>query len=655
MPTWQRGLIGILLVMAAANGLGITTSLSRWLMDTHWRWQAMMRPLSFPDDIVIVAIDDKSVQRLGRLRYWSRQRYAQLLERLRLAKAVGIDILFAEPDGRDPTGDAAFAKAVRRHGRVVLPFHQWQGRILSEQERQATARLITKLPPVPQGAALQLPVAFAVAFEPPLLPLLDAAAAVGYADVNADPDGVYRAPMLLRQTSEGKLMPHFALAVACVAQGISLSEAVRASPLALNWGQREVLLDGGVLPLRPIARRSDQFSGLGAPVPTVSFVDALTMPPEKFAGKIVLVGETATGTTDIRPTPLDNGLRGVELNAEIIANLLHLPPVRPMSLVMQWLLVAFAIGVPLVFYARLPVRAATVGALAVLATVVLAMEGSFWWGNRLPEWGMPLVGWLSATLLMGLQRLAQEEAQKRQIRQTFSLYVAPELVEEVVRNPTIAHQEGTRRRVAVLFSDIRGFTTYAEQNPPELVVRQMREYLTEMTAVVQSHRGVLDKFIGDAVMALFGPFLPDDANLSALAVATALDMLERLDALNRRWQGEGLPTFRIGIGIHVGEAMVGNIGSAQRVQYTALGDTVNLAARLQALTKDFQVPLLVSEAVREEAEKALGDAVVFVDLGMVTVRGREQPVRVYTVQRRPTATVSPLPAETQVAPFGGDE
>jgi adenylate cyclase len=237
---------------------------------------------------------------------------------------------------------------------------------------------------------------------------------------------------------------------------------------------------------------------------------------------------------------------------------------------------------------------------------------------------------------MGLQRLAEEEAQKRQIRQMFALYVAPEVVEEIVRNPEIAHQEGKRQRVAILFSDVRGFTSYSEQNPPELVVRQMREYLTEMTDAVQRHRGVLDKFIGDAVMALFGPFLPDDANPSALAILTALDMLECLERLNERWQAEGLPTFRIGIGIHVGEAIVGNIGTPQRVQYTALGDAVNLASRLETMTKDFKVPLLVSDEVRQEAMAALDESVAFDDLGTVNVRGREQPVRVFAVRRLET-------------------
>jgi Adenylate cyclase, family 3 (some proteins contain HAMP domain) len=653
MKAWQKSVIGILALLALMNGLGLTDSLNRWLTDAHWRFRAYFKPTPFPDDILIVAIDDKSLRKLGRLRYWSRKRYAQLLERLRLAKAVGIDILFAEPDEKDPQGDAAFAAAVRRHGRVVLPFHQWQGRILSESEREATKRLKLKLPTVAKGKTLHVPFAFVETFQPPLPSLLDAASAVGYADVNADPDGVYRKPIILRQTSEGKLMPHFALAVACVAKGKRLTEVIQPVPLSLRFGERVVPLEGGALWLHHIARRSDLIVGLGSPVPTVSFVDALTMPPEKFAGKIVLVGETATGTTDIRPTPLDNGLRGVELNAEIIANLLYLPPVRPMPLALQLLLISLAAVVPLWLYSTTNVRMATMGAFVTVFALAVLMEAAFWLGRWLPNFGVPLLAWLSSTLLMGLQRLAQEEAQKRQIRQTFSLYVAPEVVEEIVRNPEIAHQEGVRQRVAVLFSDIRGFTSYSEQNPPELVVRQMREYLTEMTAAVQNHRGVLDKFIGDAVMALYGPFLPDGTNISALAVASALEMLERLEKLNERWLQQGMPTFRIGIGIHVGEAMVGNIGSIQRVQYTALGDTVNLASRLQSLTKDFKVPLLVSEEVKEEAEKVLGDTVAFVDLGTVSVRGREKPVRVYAVKKREEANQA-LKVTLHSTSAGGD-
>ncbi len=641
MLAWQKGLMGALALLAFAQGLGserfgFADDLNRWLTDIHWRWHAAWRPVAFPEDILVVAVDDKTLNRFKRLRYWSRRRYAQLIERLKFAKAVGLDILFLEPDDHDKKGDAALAKAMRAHGRVVIPFHRWkEAHPFSGQTKKQIHALLSRFPRTSLSSFPKESIVYPYNVQPPIPILLHAAKEVGYADANADADGVYRTPKAVMVTNDGTLLPHFSLAMACVAKDVELSDALQNAPYALRLGDRIVPLEDGVLRLQPIARKGGTFEKrLGAPVPTVSFADALTMPPEKFAGKIVLVGETASGTTDIRPNPLDEGLRGVEWNAEILVNLLHLPPVRPLPTGVQWLLIALAIGVPLWLYTAFPPRQANLGALTALLGIGSVMEGAFWIGRFVPLWAPVLIGFTGATLLMGLQRFAQEEAQKRKIRQMFSLYVAPEVVEQIVLDPQIAHQEGARQRVAILFSDVRNFTSYSEQNPPELVVRQMRQYLTEMTEAIQNHHGVLDKFIGDGVMALYGPFLQNNANRGALAVTSALEMLERLERLNNRWAQEGLPTFRIGIGIHIGEAVVGNIGTPRRVQYTALGDTVNLASRLQTMTKELKADLVVSGEVKTEGEQVLWDVVEFVDRGTVTVRGREQPVRVYEVRRK---------------------
>jgi len=214
------------------------------------------------------------------------------------------------------------------------------------------------------------------------------------------------------------------------------------------------------------------------------------------------------------------------------------------------------------------------------------------------------------------------------------MYVAPELVEAIVARPEIADQEGIRRKVAVLFSDVRDFTPYCEQHPPEFVVRQMREYLDEMTAAVDANDGVLDKYVGDEVMALFGPFLPKKVNTSDRAVACALDMLDRLEKLNARWIQIEMPAFKIGIGINEGEAVVGNIGARRRMQYTALGDTVNLASRLQEMTKELQAALIVSQSVKDQAEAGLQEFAEFIPRGTVLVRGREQPVPIYEIRRK---------------------
>ena len=634
MSAWQRGIIGVAVLLLLARVSGITEGFNRWLTDAHWRWRASYQPTKFPSDIIVIAIDDRTVKEYGRLRYWSRARYASLLDRLGQAKAVDLDIIFTEADQKNPEGDARLAQAIRKHGRVALACYEWtEVRPFSNEVQAHLTDALKRFPKADSSFAQELPLIRSEAFEPPIPSLMDASSAAGVASVNADSDGVYRNPVLLKMTNEGYLLPHVALATACLAEGKSLSEAV--TDRGIRLGRRTVPLVDGALLLQPIARRGGtEAPGIGEPVPTVSFSDALKVSPKDFAGKIVLIGETATGTADIRPNPLDSGLRGVELNAEILANLLYLPAVRPLPLSAQWVLIIAAVGIPLWLYGRLNPNVANLGALASFVLLVGIMEIAFWGFRMIPSWSPVLVGLLGATLLMAAQRYAQEEALKRQLRRSFSVYVAPELVEAIVANPKIAQQEGTRRQVAVLFSDVRQFTAYCEQHSPEFVVRQIREYLDVMTAVVDEHNGVLDKYIGDGVMALFGPFLPDEVNSSALAVKCGLDMLERLDKLNEHWSAQDMPSFRIGIGIHEGEAIVGNIGAPRRMQYTAIGDTVNLASRLQVMTKDLQTPLVVSEDAKSRAQLDLGNGYEFISRGTVAVRNREQPVSVFEVCRK---------------------
>ena len=634
MTAWQRGVVGVAILLAIARISGITEGLNRWLTDAHWRWHAISRPTPFPDKILVIAVDDKTVKAYGRLRYWSRGRYAALLDRLHEAKAVGLDILFTEEDQRDPQGDMRLAKALRGNGKTALACYEWrEARPFSNEEHERLTEALKHFSRAGSVLPNGIRMAPSEALEPPIPTLAEVAAAAGVTSVNADADGVYRSPVILKVTNDGVLLPHISLATACLAEGVSLTEAVTSTGLKL--GGRSIPLDRGALLLEPIARRGGiSMPGVGQGVPTMSFVDALKKRPDEFRDKIVLIGETATGTTDVRPNPFDNGLRGVELNGEILVNLLYLPPVRSLPAGAQWALILAAVAVPLCLYERLPSRRANLGSAVALVALIGAMEAAFWGLRLIPSWSPVLIGFLGATLLMTVQRYAQEEASKQKLRRSFSMYVAPELVEAIVARPEIADQEGIRRGVAVLFSDVRDFTPYCEQHPPEFVVRQMREYLDEMTAAVDANDGVLDKYVGDEVMALFGPFLPKKVNTSERAVACALDMLDRLEKLNARWTQLDMPAFKIGIGINEGEAVVGNIGGARRMQYTALGDTVNLASRLQEMTKELQAALIVSQSVKDQAEAGLQEFAEFIPRGTVQIRGREQPVPIYEIRRR---------------------
>ncbi len=635
MSLWRTRLLVLclLLVVIAAGHSPVAVGFDRFITDAHWRERARRdaeRP--FPGDILVVAVDDRTIEAFGRLRYWSRAQYAALLDRLALASAVGIDVLFSDPDPVDRAGDEALAAAMARHGRVVIPFHLFGGvPTQSSTDQQRLAALLARLPkPRVSGwwpDALRL---YSHQLEPPLPALVAAAGALGYVDVDADDDGVYRRPTQTKLTENEVILPHFAVAVAALASGTAPADATAGAPEALHLAGKPVPLVHGRLWLRPLARRGGlPRPGLGKPVPTISFVDALDAEPAEFAGKIVLVGETATGTTDIRANPLDPVLSGVELNAEILANLLYELPAEQVPLAVERALMMLAVILPVWFFLFLPPRRAMILAVVLACLLIGAMEALFWLGRMVPSWSQVLIGVFGSTLVMGLQRLVTEELRKAELRRSFSMYVAPEVVDQIADDPSIAHEQGVRQPLCVLFSDIRGFTAFCEEHEPERVVQQIGEYLSAMTEAVERYRGVLDKFIGDAVMALFGPFLDEGENESALACVCAIEMLQRLEELNEEWGRRGWRQIKIGIGLHFGDAIVGNIGSGRRMQYTALGDTVNAASRLEGLTKELGVELLVTEEVRQRAAERLGARVVFEPMGDFTVRNRARPLAVY--------------------------
>ncbi|MBC7805870.1 MAG: adenylate/guanylate cyclase domain-containing protein [Akkermansiaceae bacterium] len=642
---WRRSPVqsaGItLIVLWVAGAANIITSLNRAVSDQHARWSAAMDPRRFPANLLVIGIDDASVRKYGRLRNWSRSRYALLLNKTRSAKVVGLDILLTEPDVRDPQGDIALADAIRDSKNVVLPaFLYNEVRPVTDETQAQTARFLARLPEATPDAPDAFPSLNPQTLEPPLPSLTEHALALSQASVNADPDNVYRRPVVSYVTLDKghtpRYVPHVTAAVASMATGKTLPELFAGTSL-----------EGGAVILRSLTRRGGSLrEGIGTPVPYLSFVDAVQADTKTFAGKVILVGETVTGTTDVRPNAIDNGLRGVELNAEIVANLMGaFPPLRDFPMVVSMALVGLVVAIPIRLFVTAPlIRSASIGSAGTLLGAVVLMECAHFAGGWVPPWAEVLTAFTAATLTAGIGRAGQEAARRRQLQDQFSAYVAPEQVEELLRNPDALFAGMKRTRCAILFSDIRGFTAYSEQNPPETVDRQMSEYLTEMSAAVFARLNFLDKFIGDAVMALFGDLLPDSVkreNYAAEAVLCGMDMLSRLDRLNEGWRAEGLPVFRIGVGIHFGEVLFGNVGAMdsevgiRRLQLTALGDSVNLAARLQTATKEYKTFILVSGDVKDRAEGSdlLAGKVVWHDLGTLIVRGREKETPIWAVER----------------------
>jgi adenylate cyclase len=334
-------------------------------------------------------------------------------------------------------------------------------------------------------------------------------------------------------------------------------------------------------------------------------------------GRIVLIGGTFTDGRDVHRTPY-GFMPGVDIQANIVHMLMTGSLVRPAG----WL-AGFAMQLVAVFLAGLVMVAmrplwgtavCLAGALAlgVPASYLAFSRGGYWVDFLLPVGVTSLLG-------VGADVLA-----RRRLRDALGRYVSPEIATRVERNP--ASLAGERRQVSILFSDLRGFTTLSERMAPEQMAARLTEYFDAMTSTIFARRGMVNDFIGDAILAVFGAPL-DDPEHARHAIESALAMGEMLAALNQRWQAEGLPPLRMGLGIHTGEVFAGNVGRAGKVKYAVVGDTVNLASRVEGLNKELGTTMLVTEA----AYRAAGLDLEVNDRGAISVKGREEPVRVYEV------------------------
>ncbi len=586
-----------------------------WAYDQAVQWRAPLDVSRF----LIIGIDERSMMpsHLGRFP-WPRAAYGKLLGRLGRAKAVGFDVLLAEPDGLNPASDRAFAAALRLHGRAVLAMHV--ARQVEVGGGMAAAAARRALP------AVDLPFRAwkvrAVQVTPPLALLGDAAAGAGFVDLQADPDGIVRRAPLVLTDDEGHVFPHFAVELARVATGATREE------LARRLSARP--LEGFGPPLRPDAGGSllIAYPGPSGTVSQVSFCDVVEgrVKPEDLADRVVLVGATAPGLYDVRPAPYAARAHfylGVETNAAVCRTLLEGPTLRDASGSLPWLLLAGLLATAAVLTVWAPAQS-LVGVPAGLGILLLQAGGflaAFYWANLVLPWGPAAVATAVPWAWSAYRRLGVERSV---IRDQFAAYVSPDVLAELMRNPQVL-QRGERREVTLLFSDIRGSTALAERMPPEQWIAQLNEYLTAMADAVLSAHGYLDKFMGDGIMAVWNAF-GDQPHHADLAVLAAEAMLQRLQELNRQWADRpDRAPLRIGIGLHTGEAIIGNVGSEERTQFTAIGDAVNAASRIEGMTKELQVQLVISEATKAR----LGRDVALAALGEVTLRGRETPVKLF--------------------------
>ena len=586
-------------------------------------------PSQPPRYVTIAAIDEQSLARLGRWP-WSRTTFAVLAERLDQlgARVIAFDLFF--PERESPRADAQFARAIRSTKKVVL------GTVFIDRREEirhlgpaalAAARLAIAPQAIAEvGASVHAEASFPM--QEPLgvivniLELQGGAAYVGHIDVPGDTDGVVRRAPLIRRF-DGRYFPAFDVQVLrAYLEGEAPSLEIAPYGMAgIRFGSRYIPLDenGGLLVRH---RRPGSFAA-------VSIADILEGRADSalLRDRVVLVGNTATGIGDTRVTPYGATLPGVEVRASIIESLLQGDALqRP-----EWMMLLDAAAMAaaalllIILLPRLGVAvggvlaAGVLGGYLVMATYLFRTEGL--WLNLVYPTLLVALLFASATLVEYFFTFSE----KRYLKRAFQHYVPPAVVEDLVADAGKLQLGGEKRELTVLFSDIRGFTTLSEAMAPEDLVKLMNEYFTIMTAKVFEQRGSLDKYIGDAIMAIFGAPAAEPQH-AALACRSALEMVQALRALQQSLRERRLPAIDIGIGINTGPMIVGNMGSASRFNYTVVGDAVNLASRIEHLNKDYGTNILVSEYTLDQVGNEFTTAR---EVDRVRVRGRAQPVRLF--------------------------
>lgn len=647
------------------------------LLDLRFRVFRGPRPAT--PEIVIVAVDEPSIKEIGRWP-WSRSTQARLVDGIagRGATVIGLDIIYAEPEItevkrrlqtvlaevrtagaaravqelleqqlEEADTDAQFERSLKRAGNVVLglplvvPVADECRPVGLPPPPYITKSLFMMVKHASSGGALEPQCATSAV--PPLRHFADAAVGLGHVYSIPDRDGVTRFEYVaVRYGDDRDYYPSFGLEVARVYLGIPRDRM----SLILGEGVR---LDGVVIPTDQKARMLINYVGKERSFQYVSATDVIhdRVAQDAFAGKVVLVGTAALGTYDQKTTPFSANFPGVEKNATVVENIIARQFLaqsvydKPIHLT---LILVFGMGLG-VFLPKLhALPGATLAAAAFLGYAAIAQYLFVVHGIVLAV-VYPLFTILAVFVAVTVFRFMTEERQAKEIRTMFANYVNPRIVEELIKDPAKAKLGGQRKELTMLFADVKGFTTFCEQHSPDQVVPLLNEYLTAMTEVVFYWNGTLDKFVGDAIVAFWGAPL-DQPNHVELALKCALHMRRRLGELQEGWIARGLPPLDNGIGINTGEVLVGNIGAeGKKMDYTVIGDHVNLAARAEGLTRKFNVPIVITEHTAERLKGLLERSQVVNKLGrvgrvelrrlaMVKVKGKAKPVGVYALASR---------------------
>lgn len=641
---------------------------------------AMRGQRAHDDRVVIVGIDEKTLQKIGSFPL-PRNTYALLIKQLDAGGAgvIAFDETFPTPASnsaievleelRRDAGksaspallekmknlesssdqDANLAAALKSGGNVVLGhvfldtghLESTDAKVAADYYNIVWAKSFPQIVPVKSkdGHTFDLGKAWIdnggtveAAVEPNIVQLAEAAASYGFINIKPDPDGTLRHALLIVRYQDQDFFPSMALQI--VREYEKIPDQNIAAYIAEDGLERIQL---GTHSLRP-SHDGTALINYAGPYGTYahySMWDVMSgaTPPDTFRNKIVLVGGTALAIGDMRNTPFEGGAyMGVEVHANIIDNVLHsgekgrgfLQRGLDEEMIDVGIILIFGIAFGLLF-GRVQPFYSTLSLLLTLAAFAWFVYYGFAAQGRWLSFVIPAGTLVANYAAITSFRMIFEEREKRRIRKTFSQYLSGDVISLIEKDPQkYIRPGGEMKELTVMFSDIRGFTTLSEGLTPDELVLLLNEYLGEMTEAVFANQGTLDKYIGDAIMAFWGSPYPQEDH-AIRGCKCALQMIRGLEKLNRKWKTEGRPALAIGIGLNTGPVNVGNMGSAKRLAWTVMGDNVNLASRLEGITKTYRISVVISEGTYQQVASQFTCR----ELDRITVKGKSQAVKIY--------------------------
>ena len=576
------------------------------------------------EDIVIIDIDERSISELGKFSQWSRSYYPKIIKFLNDggAVAVGLDIIF-DKDIREPEQDIKFVQTVKDAGNVYNAIYfsdadSFTFRYPMENEPEGFEW---------QKFTFSLPSKITRKFrtedrlENEFTELLNASKGVGHVNFEGDVDGVVRKIHLFNNFNN-HTYPALAFKMYLDLMGIDSLIFEKEKYIQL-FRQGQMVTE---IPIDENGNMLISYFGRWKTFRYISFYDVLEerVPQDYFKDKIILMGVTLTGEFDLRSVPFQPAFPGVEIHANILKTLLkekyvkHIPPLNTVLLIIG---IGVFVGIITIFLSPIwgIILIFIFSLIHILVVFNIFIETNYWISIV-----SPLLTIIFTFGSVYLYKYITEEKNKRFIRHAFSHFVTQSVVDELLENPEKIKLGGERKVCTVLFSDVVGFTTLSEQLTPEALVSLLNQYLTEMTNTIFKYDGMLDKYEGDAIMAVFGAPIAH-GNHALNSCKAALEMQEQLKMLRALWAKQGKPQLYARIGINTGTMVVGNMGSENRFDYTVMGDAVNLGARLESANKQYTTSTMIGENTYQAAK----DDIIVRELDRVRVKGKTEPVKIY--------------------------